>query len=46
MKTWTDGLPQNYMSLYVNAWFPTWLGGKKPRTDKFVLVDQIRYTGQ
>jgi licheninase len=46
MKTWTDGLPQNSMRIYVNAWFPTWLKGTKPRTDRFLYVDSIGYTQQ
>lgn len=46
MKEWTDGLPQNSMRLYVNAWFPTWLQGREPRTDKFVYVDSIRHVQQ
>ena len=46
MKTWTDGLPQNSMRIYVNAWFPTWLDGKKPRSDKFLYVDSIGYAQQ
>ncbi len=44
MKTWEDGLPSNSMKLYVNAWFPTWLAGKKPTKDKYVLVDRIQHT--
>lgn len=46
MKEWTDGLPTNPMKLYVNAWFPSWLGGREPRVDKFVYVDRIQYTQQ
>lgn len=43
-KTWNDGLPSNSMHLMVNAWFPSWLSGRKPRTDKLLLVDQIEHT--
>lgn len=46
MKEWNDGLPSNSMRLYVNAWFPTWLEGKKPRENKFVYVDSIRHVQQ
>lgn len=46
MKTWSQGVPRNPMHLYLNAWFPTWLEGRMPLTDQFVLVDQVRYTGQ
>ena len=44
MKTWTDGLPQNSMKLYVNAWYPAWLDGKKSSKDRYVLVDRIQHT--
>ncbi len=42
-KTWDDGLPTNSMHLMVNAWFPNWLDGRRPRTDKFLLVDRIQH---
>jgi endo-1,3-1,4-beta-glycanase ExoK len=45
MKEWSTGLPQDSMRIYVNAWFPRWLAGKRPLTDHYVLVDQIRHTG-
>ncbi len=41
MKTWKDGLPSNEMKLYANAWYPSWLAGKKLAKDKSVLVDRI-----
>ncbi len=46
MKEWNDGLPQTSMRLYANAWFPTWLDGRKPRKDKYVLVDSIQHLQQ
>lgn len=46
MKTWDDGLPTTSMHLMVNSWFPTWLDGRKPRTDKFLLVDWIQHAQQ
>ena len=46
MKEWTDGLPQTSMHLYANAWFPTWLQGRKPTKDRYVLVDSIRHLQQ
>ena len=46
MKKWTNGVPKRQMKLYLNAWYPKWLNGTKPSTDKFVQVDQIRYTQQ
>jgi beta-glucanase (GH16 family) len=46
MKEWTDGLPQTSMRLYANAWFPTWLDGRKSPKDKYVLVDSIQHLQQ
>jgi beta-glucanase (GH16 family) len=46
MKRWKGGVPKNPMHLYVNAWYPTWLEGKKPLTDQIVSVDKIGYTAQ
>ncbi len=43
MKQWTNGIPKKSMRLYANAWFPKWLGGKRPTQDKYVVVDSIRY---
>jgi hypothetical protein len=45
MKEWTDGLPTDSMKLYVNVWYPTWLGDLKPNKDKHVLVASIRHAG-
>ena len=46
MKQWEGGVPNKPMHLHANAWFPTWLEGKKPLTDQTVLVDKISYTAQ
>ena len=46
MKEWTDGVPQTSMHLYVNAWFPSWLEGRKFNRDKHVLVDSITHLQQ
>ena len=35
------GLPDKAMKLYINAWFPEWLGGEKPDSDRYVYVDRI-----
>ncbi len=32
------------MKLYANAWYPSWLAGKKPTKDKYVMVDRIQHT--
>ena len=46
MKQWKGGVPNKPMHLYVNAWYPAWLEGKKPLTTQTVLVDKIGYTAQ
>ena len=46
MREWADGLPQPPMKLYVNAWYPRWLSGKEPRTDRSVYVDSIQHVQQ
>lgn len=44
MKRWTHGLPRDSMRLMANTWYPTWLGGKKPGTNRFTKIDWIRYS--
>ena len=34
------------MYLYVNAWFPSWLAGERPATDRFTLVDWIEQSSR
>lgn len=46
MKRWKTGLPRQQMKLYVNAWYPRWLEGQRPTTDRHLLVDRIRYVQQ
>lgn len=41
LRTWKNGLPKASMALYVNAWFPTWLGGLPPATTTATLVDSV-----
>jgi beta-glucanase (GH16 family) len=45
-RTWNYGLPSTSMYLRINAWFPSWLDGRKPRTDKVLLVDRIEHAQQ
>lgn len=44
MKRWKSGVPDEAMHLLVNTWYPKWLGGKRMPTNRFLLVDWIRYT--
>jgi beta-glucanase (GH16 family) len=46
MKQWKGGVPCKPMHLYVNAWYPTWLKGKRLLADKTLLVDRISYAAQ
>ena len=41
MQSWSTGVPRSAMYLYVNAWFPFWLAGERPYTDRFTNVDWI-----
>lgn len=41
VKTFRTGIPDKPMNLYVNAWYPEWLEGEKPKEDRRVLVDHI-----
>jgi licheninase len=41
MKEHEGGLPDQQMKLYVNSWFPTWLSGEKPGSDRYSYVDWI-----
>ena len=41
MKEYEGGLPEKPMRLYVNSWFPTWLSGEKPGSDRYSYVDWI-----
>ena len=43
VQTWTDGVPDASMKLLVNTWFPTWLPGEAPATQRATRVDWISY---
>ena len=43
MHSFNEGLPEDPMRLYLNAWFPTWLAGEKQQTDRYTYVDWIRH---
>jgi beta-glucanase (GH16 family) len=45
-QTWTDGVPDASMKLLVNTWFPSWLEGLAPPTNRFTRVDWISYQQQ
>ena len=41
LQTWTTGVPRSAMNVFVNAWFPSWLAGQAPATDRFTFVDWV-----
>jgi hypothetical protein len=43
MKRYEGGLPDRPMRLYVNSWYPTWLDGKEPDSDRHVYVDWFEH---
>ncbi len=49
LRTFDEGLPDDPMRLYINSWFPAWLPGREPGSDRHALVDWIEtgtYTGE
>ncbi len=46
MQSWSKSVTRSAMYLYVNAWFPSWLAGERPATDRFTLVDWIEQSGR
>jgi beta-glucanase (GH16 family) len=44
MKTFREGVPNSSMYLYTNTWFPRWLGGTRPKSDRYLMVDWTRYS--
>ena len=46
MQSWSSGVPRSSMYLYVNAWFPSWLAGESPTTDRYTYVDWIDHVGR
>ncbi len=41
MQTYEGGLPDRPMGLYVNSWFPTWIPGEEPNSDRYAQVAWI-----
>ena len=44
VQRYKTGLPEGSMKLLVNTWFPEWLPGIVPLSDRYTVVDWIRYT--
>jgi beta-glucanase (GH16 family) len=45
LQTWSSGIPKSAMNVFVNAWFPSWLAGQAPDSDRFTSVDWLEYSG-
>lgn len=43
LQTFREGLPAEPMKLLINAWFPTWLPGEKPKGDRYTYVDWVKH---
>lgn len=43
MQQFTSGVTRSAMHLFVTAWFPSWLEGQSPATDRHVHVDWIEF---
>ena len=44
MQTWSTGVTRSSMNVFVNAWFPSWLAGEVPLTDRYTYVDWVDFT--
>jgi len=44
MQTWSSGVTNSAMYVFLNAWFPSWLSGQAPSTDQFTSVDWLDYS--
>jgi beta-glucanase (GH16 family) len=46
MQGWSTGVTRSSMYLFVNAWFPSWLAGESPTSDRYTNVDWIEYAAR
>ena len=46
LQSWTKGVTRSAMYVYLNAWFPSWLGGERPATDRVTSVDWLEYVSR
>ena len=44
MQSWSNGVTNSAMYVFLNAWFPSWLAGQAPSTDQFTSVDWVDYS--
>ena len=43
LQSWSNGVTRSSMYLFVNAWFPSWLAGDRPTTDRYTYVDWVEH---
>jgi beta-glucanase (GH16 family) len=46
VQTWSNGITKSAMYLFVNSWFPSWLAGQAPTTDRYTYVDWIEFAAR
>lgn len=46
LQRFSSGAPRSSMYLFANAWFPFWLAGERPVTDRYTSIDWIEHTGR
>ena len=39
----TTSVTRSTMYLFVNGWFPSWLTGERPTSDRYTYVDWVEY---
>lgn len=45
LQRWSTGVPRSSMYVYANAWFPFWLPGEVPSSDRVTSIDWIEHVG-
>ncbi|PVZ14573.1 glycoside hydrolase family 16 protein [Actinomycetospora cinnamomea] len=43
LVSWADGVPGEELPLYVNTWFPAWLGGSAPGAERATSVERVSF---
>jgi beta-glucanase (GH16 family) len=46
LQSWSTGVTRSSMYLFANAWFPSWLAGEVPTTDRVTYIDWIEHVGR
>lgn len=43
LVAWSDGVPDEALNLYLNTWFPRWLGGTPPPSERATSVEGVTF---